>query len=133
MVISSVSFSIDQYRPFSLVSPMTSEDKPQSNPAVTEPAHDDGLTAGTILKNRYLIEKELGRGGIGAVYLARDQQLVSRPVVVKVLLRDSLDNNWIVNKFRHEIDALSRVDHPNIVGIFDTGEMEDGKPYIVMH
>ena len=111
---------------------MTSEEKPQSNPPVTAPAQAYGLTAGTVLKNRYLIEKELGRGGIGAVYLARDKQLVSRPVVVKVLLEDSLDNDWIVNKFRHEIDALSRVDHPNIVGIFDTGEMEDGKPYIVM-
>ena len=103
---------------------MTSEDKKQS--AQRE------LTPGTILNNRYLIEKELGRGGIGAVYLARDKQLVSRPVVVKVLLKDSLDNEWIVKKFRHEIDALSRIDHPNIVGIFDAGEMADGKPYIVM-
>src|ERR1700730_9799250 len=111
---------------------MTSEEKPQSNPPVTAPAQAYGLSAGTVLKNRYLIEKELGRGGIGAVYLARDKQLVSRPVVVKVLLVDSVENDGIVNKFRHEIDALSRVDHPNIVGIFDTGEMEDGKPYIVM-
>lgn len=113
---------------------MTSENTPQPNEAAsTESApHSSGLTPGMILNNRYLIEKELGRGGIGAVYLARDKQLASRPVVVKVLLEDSLDNDWIVNKFRHEIDALSRVDHPNIVGIFDTGEMEDGKPYIVM-
>ena len=94
--------------------------------------HGVRLTAGTILNNRYLIEKELGRGGMGVVYLARDLQLVSRPVVVKLLLEDSLQNSWIVNKFRHEIDALSRVDHPNIVGIFDAGEMTDGKPYIVM-
>src|SRR5437588_6957688 len=94
--------------------------------------HGVRLTAGTVLNNRYLIEKELGRGGMGVVYLARDLQLVSRPVVVKLLLEDSLQNSWIVNKFRHEIDALSRVDHPNIVGIFDAGEMTDGKPYIVM-
>jgi tRNA A-37 threonylcarbamoyl transferase component Bud32 len=85
-----------------------------------------------VLNNRYLIERELGRGGIGAVYLARDRQLVSRPVVVKVLLEDSLQNSWIVNKFRHEMDALARINHPNIVGIFDAGEMEDGKPYLVM-
>lgn len=91
-----------------------------------------GLEPGTILNNRYLVERELGRGGFGVVYLARDKQLVSRPVVIKVLLEDSLQNTWIVDKFRHEIDALSRVDHPNIVGIFDTGEMPDGELYIVM-
>ena len=90
------------------------------------------FAAGTLLNNRYLIERELGRGGIGVVYLARDQQLISRPVVVKVLLEDSLQDTWVVNKFRHEIDALTRVDHPNVVGIFDAGEMADGKPYIVM-
>lgn len=90
------------------------------------------LSAGALLNNRYLIERELGRGGIGVVYLARDKQLISRPVVVKVLLEDAMRNSWVVNKFRHEIDALTRVDHPNIVGIFDAGEMEDGNSYIVM-
>jgi tRNA A-37 threonylcarbamoyl transferase component Bud32 len=113
---------------------MTSEDNGQSGQGAFAGAssRNEGLIPGMILNNRYLIERELGRGGIGAVYLARDKQLVSRPVVVKVLLDDSLQNSWVVNKFRHEIDALTRVDHPNIVGIFDAGEMEDGKPYIVM-
>src|ERR1700686_2668567 len=109
---------------------MTSENAQGSRHAAYD--RDSGLSSGMVLKSRYLIEKELGRGGIGVVYLARDKQLVSRPVVVKVLLDDSLKNKWFVNKFRHEIDALSRVDHPNIVGIFDSGEMDDGKPFIVM-
>lgn len=113
---------------------MTSEDNKESAKRASDGASSNsaGLTPGIILNNRYLIERELGRGGIGAVYLARDRQLISRPVVVKVLLEDSLQNSWVVNKFRHEIDALARVDHPNIIGIFDAGEMEDGKPYIVM-
>src|SRR5947207_12484259 len=113
---------------------MSSEGQPQSIQGASTLSSSQAavLAPGTILNNRYLIEKELGRGGIGVVYLARDQQLVSRPVVVKVLLEDSLQNKWIVSKFRHEIDALSRVDHPNIVGIFDTGEMPEGEPYIVM-
>jgi hypothetical protein len=113
---------------------MTLETDPQSshNASDSFATKHVGLSNGMILNNRYLIEKEIGRGGIGAVYLARDKQLVSRPVVVKVLLEASLKNGWVVNKFRHEIDALTRVDHPNIVGIFDAGEMEDGKPYIVM-
>src|SRR5215470_4627906 len=59
----------------------------------------EGSLPGTILKGRYLIEKELGRGGIGAVYLARDQQLLSKPVVIKVLLDRPADDDWIKNKF----------------------------------
>lgn len=88
---------------------------------------------GVTLDGRYLIEKELDRGGVGVVYLARDKpELLSRQVVVKVLLEQSLRNPWVVNKFRHEIEALSRLDHPGIVGIFDTGELPNGMPYIVM-
>jgi serine/threonine protein kinase len=113
---------------------MDSEDSKQSTEitSTTSSASNVELPAGTLLNNRYLIEHELGRGGIGAVYLARDKQLNSRPVVIKVLLESSMQNGWVVNKFRHEIDALARVDHPNIVGIFDAGETEDGKSYIVM-
>lgn len=103
-----------------------------SGASPTPASANAGLSVGMLLNDRYSIERELGRGGIGAVYLAHDRQLSSRPVVVKVLLEESLQNSWVVNKFRHEIDALTRVDHPNIVGIYDAGEMEGGKPYIVM-
>lgn len=85
-----------------------------------------------LLKGRYLIERELGRGGIGIVYLARDQQLHGKPVVVKVLLDDTCEDAWFKKKFRQEIEALSRIDHPGIVGILDAGETPDGKPFLVM-
>src|SRR6266852_3633799 len=87
---------------------------------------------GQVLDGRYLIEKELGRGGIGAVYLARDRKLHDKPVVIKVLLEKSLQNSWVVQKFQQEKEALARVDHPGVVGILDTGELANGKPYIVM-
>src|SRR5688572_21252759 len=87
---------------------------------------------GMTLGNRYRIEEKLGQGGFGAVYLACDEKMVSRQVVIKVLLANSFENEWSRKKFRQEIEALTRVDHPNIVGVFDTGEMPDGKPYIVM-
>jgi serine/threonine-protein kinase len=90
------------------------------------------LPAGMVLNGRYLIERELGRGGIGTVYLARDQQLLSKPVVIKVLLQASLQNEWVVNKFRQEMEALTRVEHPGIVSVLDAGETPDGKPYLVM-
>ena len=87
---------------------------------------------GTTLDSRYSIQKELGQGGVGAVYLARDRKLHDKPVVIKVLLEKSLQNSWVVQKFQQEKEALARVDHPGVVGILDTGELPDGKPYLVM-
>ena len=86
----------------------------------------------TTIDNRYFVEKELGRGGVGVVYLARDRKLHDKPVVIKVLLEKSLQNSWVVQKFQQEKEALARVDHPGVVGILDNGELPDGKPYLVM-
>jgi serine/threonine protein kinase len=90
---------------------------------------------GALLKDRYLIEGELGRGGIGVVYLARDTQLMNRRVVIKVLLEEAgnaLHNPWFKKKFEQEIEALIRLDHPGIVGVLDVGTMPDGKEFFVM-
>jgi len=87
---------------------------------------------GQLLDGRYQIEKELGQGGVGVVYLARDQKLHRKPVVIKVLLDKSLQNSWVVQKFQQEKEALARVDHPGVVGVLDAGELPDGQPYIVM-
>jgi tRNA A-37 threonylcarbamoyl transferase component Bud32 len=66
------------------------------------------------------------------VYLALDQQLHSRPVVIKVLLEEAFQSEYVVQKFRQEVEALSRIDHPGIVGIIDAGELQNGKPFIIM-
>ena len=90
---------------------------------------------GQLLKNRYLVEGELGRGGIGVVYLARDTQLLNRRVVIKVLLESSeqsLHTPWFRKKFDQEVEALVRIDHPGVVGVLDVGVMPDGKPFFVM-
>jgi serine/threonine protein kinase len=87
---------------------------------------------GLRIDDRYLIEKELGHGGVGAVYLARDCKLHDKAVVVKVLLEKSVKDQWLVQKFAQEKEALARVDHPGVVGILDTGELPDGNPYFVM-
>jgi serine/threonine protein kinase len=94
--------------------------------------YDVAELLGQLLNGRFLIEKEIDRGGMGAVYLARDQQLHARPVVVKVLLDEAFKSEYVVQKFRQEIEALSRLDHPGIVGIMDAGELSNGRPYIVM-
>jgi serine/threonine-protein kinase len=88
---------------------------------------------GKTLGGRYLIERELGRGGMGVVYLARDKpELHSRPVVVKVLLEEALKNEIVVSKFYQEIESLTRLDDPGVIGIFDAGQLDDGTPYLVM-
>lgn len=87
---------------------------------------------GTTLDDRYYVEKELGQGGIGAVYLARDRKLVDKRVVVKILLEKSLQSEWVMRKFQHEKEALALVDHPGIVGVLDDGVLPNGMPYLVM-
>jgi len=90
------------------------------------------LSVGTLLDNRYLILRELGRGGFSCVFLASDEKVMSKKVVVKVLQDREVRNEWTVQKSRQEIEALSRIDHPSVVGVFDFGELPSGSPYIVM-
>jgi serine/threonine protein kinase len=93
------------------------------------------LAPGMMLGERYLIERQLGIGGIGVVYLARDQKLHSAPVVVKVLMDRSMDaehKTWFEEKFKQEIKALARIDHPGVVRALDIGELADGRTYLVM-
>lgn len=109
-------------------------DDPQNDSTTlipTSSAASASLT-GSLLNKRYLIDKELKRGGFGIVYLARDLQLHSRPIVVKVLLDDSYKSDYVVQKFHQESEALSRIDHPGVVGLIDSGALTDGKPFIVM-
>jgi ATP-dependent Clp protease ATP-binding subunit ClpC len=87
---------------------------------------------GTLVKERYSIEKLLGRGGFGRVYLARDQQLLSKKVVVKILFEDKWKDQWVMRKFSRGIEALSRVDHPGVVRALDIGQLPDGSPFLVM-
>ena len=100
--------------------------------AATARARARDAVIGITIKERYLIEKQLGTGGFGAVYLARDQELLSKRVVIKLLHEKSLQNEWAVRKFKHEIEALARIDHPGVIGVLDTGSMPDGVPFIVM-
>lgn len=105
----------------------------QANPSSAQPSTFKDNLIGTLLSGRYLIEKELGRGGMGVVYLARDKpELTSRPVVVKLLLEEAMKSEWVLRKFRHEIEALTRLDDPGAVGIFDAGYLPDKTPYFVM-
>ena len=85
-----------------------------------------------VLKNRYAVERELGRGGMSIVYLAHDRKLLNKPVVVKVLLEKQNQNEWVRKKFMQEMEALARIDHPGIINVLDYGDLPNGTQYLVM-
>jgi serine/threonine-protein kinase len=81
---------------------------------------------------RYKILREVGRGGMGVVYLAeREDGEFSQRVAVKLVKR-GLDTEDILRRFRNERQILASLHHPNIAQLFDGGETEDGRPYFVM-
>jgi serine/threonine protein kinase len=84
------------------------------------------------LKGRYVIERELGRGGVGVVFLARDERLHGMPVVIKFLLDAAEQNKWLLGKFSQEAEALTRINHPGVVRVIDRDLADDGRPFFVM-
>ena len=88
------------------------------------------LRAGTTLNDRYEILSTVGTGGMADVYRARDTVL-KRLVAIKVLKEEYSSDAGFVAKFRREAQAVSALNHPNIVGVFDVGE-QNGMYYIVM-
>jgi serine/threonine protein kinase len=79
---------------------------------------------------RYDIERKLGAGGMGAVYLARDTKL-RRQVALKVLPKDKANNPVLVRRFEAEAQASAQLRHENIVAVYDSGKVE-GFLYIAM-
>lgn len=80
--------------------------------------------------NRYEIVREIARGGMATVYLARDLTL-DRPVALKVLSPDLSGDPAFVERFRREAQAAARLSHPNVVSVYDWGQEAD-TPFIVM-
>src|SRR5205807_1239453 len=80
----------------------------------------------------YKIISEIGRGGMGAVYLAeRDDQHFTRRVALKLIKR-GMDTDFVVQRFRNERQILASLDHPNIAGLIDGGATEADLPYFIM-
>src|SRR5207247_8474318 len=78
----------------------------------------------------YEILRELGRGGMGRVYLAKDTAVGDRLVALKVILSTAYDEDARA-RFFHEIEYLARLDHRNIITVFTAGDYDD-HPYLVM-
>lgn len=84
---------------------------------------------GNVIDGKYKIEKKIGKGGFGTVYRAFDQNL-KRSVAVKVLSRGGTEESFKKRFFR-EAESLAKMNHPNIVTVYDCGEFEE-QPYLVM-
>jgi serine/threonine protein kinase/Tol biopolymer transport system component/tetratricopeptide (TPR) repeat protein len=80
----------------------------------------------------YRITKEIGRGGMGAVYLAvRDDREFQQNVAIKLIKR-GMDSDQVLRRFRNERQILAALNHPNIARLLDGGTTDDGLPYFVM-
>jgi eukaryotic-like serine/threonine-protein kinase len=84
----------------------------------------------TVYNGRYELHRRLGRGGMAEVFLARDQ-LLDRPVAVKVLFPEFATDPSFVERFRREAQSAANLNHPNVVGVYDWGEA-GGTYFIVM-
>jgi serine/threonine protein kinase len=95
------------------------------------------LPGACLLSNRYLLEKRLGRGAMGQVYLARDQNLLTRQVAVKTVRPDVLNDEDLqegeaIARFEREARAAASIRHPNVVDVTDFGQSNDGVLFLVM-
>jgi len=97
----------------------------------TRPMNPDEAAGGVLLGGRYRLERRLGSGGFGEVYLARDEQLLAKLVVVKIL-KNPENDPWFVKKFSQEKEALARIRHHGVVEIVGDGITPDGRPFLVM-
>lgn len=96
------------------------------------------LPGGTLLAGRYLLEKRLGRGAMGQVYLARDQNFGERRrVAVKTVRPDILSDGDMqegeaIARFEREARTAASIQHPNVVGVSDFGKSSEGVFFLVM-
>ena len=97
--------------------------------AAVQPETKIGL--GTLLAGKYKVTRELGRGGMAAVYEAENVSIGKR-VDVKVLAAELARSTIVIERFFREARAAASVKSPHIVEVYDSGRLEDGRPFIAM-
>src|SRR5260370_526816 len=95
------------------------------------------LPGTTLLNRRYRLEKRLGRGAMGQVYLARDENLITRRVAVKtirpdVLSDEDLQEGEAIARFEREARTAASIQHPNVIDVTDFGKSDEGVFFLVM-
>jgi serine/threonine protein kinase len=92
---------------------------------------DNKIVVGTLLVGKYKVARELGRGGMAAVYEAEHVDLGKR-IAIKVLAAELSSSPIVIERFVREARAAASVKSPYIVEVYDSGRIEDGRPFIAM-
>jgi serine/threonine-protein kinase len=95
------------------------------------------LPGSQLLAGRYFLEKQLGKGAMGQVYLAKDKKFEARKVAVKTVRQDLLSSEDLqegeaIGRFEREAQSAASIQHPNTVSVTDFGETPEGVFYLVM-
>ncbi|WP_437284936.1 serine/threonine protein kinase [Sorangium sp. So ce406] len=109
---------------------MTKEDETRPFSDVERASARGELPPGTVAGD-YILEGFIARGGCGVVYGARHAR-TGRPAAVKVLSEAVAHSRRVVERFAREIEALQLISHPNIVEIYEVGEMDNHQPFYAM-
>jgi tRNA A-37 threonylcarbamoyl transferase component Bud32 len=118
---------------------------PRGRPAKAEPSTAPSSASSSSLEvtfnedigrsigsnGRYRIQDVIGEGGMGVVYEAHDVQ-VDRQVAIKLVRRECLTDSKFVTRFRRELEVTSQLRHPSTIRVYEHGETDDGRPYMVM-
>ena len=89
------------------------------------------VDVGSVIADTYTIEALIGRGGMGAVFLASHRRLPGKKVAIKILHAELTDDE-VVARFRREAMIASQLNHPNIVDVTDFNVTPDGTPYLIL-
>ena len=89
------------------------------------------MTPGDLISGKYRLLRQLGRGGMGSVWAARNE-LTDRDFAIKFLLPELAQNRDSLHRFFLEARACGQIKHPAVVAVYDMGQAEDGTPYLVM-
>lgn len=105
----------------------------QSHPAGREALTWDNpeVLVGRSVKGRYLIVEKTGEDESGISYLAEDKLVPNKNVVVRILMDEEDTDDYTSKIYAEERVSFSHVNHPNVVGIIDSGELQEGKPFVV--
>src|SRR5262249_44006991 len=89
------------------------------------------IPVGTVLAGKYRVTRELGRGGMAAVYQAENVD-IGKKVAVKVLAQELTTSAVVVERFLREARAAAAIRSPYICDVYDSGKLEDGRPFLVL-
>lgn len=111
--------------------PVGAEEDTATWPRREHPSSDDPMI-GVTIADKYVVERELGKGGMGLVYMVRHKTL-DKKFVIKVIRIAAVESDGEValRRFKREARAIARIEHPNVVSVVDY-DIFDGKPFIVM-